>query len=96
MKIVVPYDGSPFSEDCNKEYRFNKIIEIQEDAKDDKLIILENLNQLHPFLYDLYNMNYQIIDDKRFARICLDNFNEQLTLVNKNFKIIILEDKKYI
>jgi len=95
-KIVVPYDGSPFSEDCNKEYRFNKIIEIQEDAKDDKLIILENLNQLHPFLYDLYNMNYQIIDDKRFARICLDNFNEQLTLVNKNFKIIILEDKKYI
>ena len=90
------YDGSPFVDDNNKEYKFKIINEIQDDAKDDKLIIIENLNQIHPFLFDLYNMNYQIIDDKKFARVCLDNFNEQLTLVNNEFRIIILVDKKFI
>ena len=90
------YDGSPFIDDNNKEYRFMKINEIQDEAKEDKLIILENLEQIYPFLFDLLNMNYQIIDDKQFARICLDNFDEQLTLVNKRFRIIFFVDKKFV
>jgi len=80
------YDGSPFVDDTNNEYRFKKINEIQEDAKKDKLIIIENLNQIHPFLFDLYNRNFQIINGKKFARICLDNFDEQLTEVNNALK----------
>ena len=96
FKEIKLYDGSPFDNDNNKEYRFKKINEIQDDAKDDKLIIIENLDQIHPFLFDLYNMNYIIRDDKKFARICLEVFSEQLTLVNDNFRIIILVNRNFV
>ena len=90
-------NGSPFSDDNNKDYRCNKVNDIQEYAdKQDKLIILQNLDQIQPYLYDLYNKNYQIIDDQKYVRICLDNFSEQLTRVNESFRIIILVDKKFI
>jgi len=95
-KKIEIYDGSPFSDDNNNEYKFKKVNEIQDDAKENKLIILQNLNQIQPFLYDLYNMNYTIKDDQKYARICLDNFNEQLTLVNDSFRIIILIDRRYL
>jgi len=90
------YDGSPFPDDNNNEYRFKKINDIQEDAKDDKLIIIENLNQIHPFLFDLYNMNYELIDDEKYAKICLDSFKELKTLVNDKFRIIIIVDKNFV
>ena len=90
------YEGSPFADDNNTEYRYKKVNEIQEDVKTDKIIILQNLNQIQPFLYDLYNMNYTIIDEQKYSRICLDNFNEQLTLVNNSFRIIILVDRKFL
>ena len=90
------YDGSPFVDDNNKVYRFNKLNEIQEDAKQDRLIIIENLNQIHPFLFDLYNRNFQVVNGKKFARISLDNFDEQLTEVNDGFRIIILVEKRYV
>ena len=96
QKKIEFYEGSPFSDDNNNEYRFKKVNVIQDDAKTDKLIILQNLNQIQPFLYDLYNMNYSIIDEQKYSRICLDNFNEQLTLVNELFRIIILVDRKFL
>lgn len=37
---------------------------IQEDAKNDKLIILKKLNQIQKFLNILYNMNNIIINKK--------------------------------
>ena len=57
---------------------------------------MENLNQIHPFLFDLYNMNYIINNDKKFVRISLENFNEQLTLVNEKFRVIILVDSRTV
>jgi hypothetical protein len=95
FKDIILHDGSPFVDDINKEYRFKKIYQIQDDARLDKIIVLQNLNQIHPFLFDLYNRNYIIKDEKKFIRICLENDNEQLTLVNDKFRIIILVDKKY-
>ena len=93
---IIIYDGSPFVDDNNKDYRFKIINKIQEDAKEDRLIIIENLNQIHPFLFDLYNMNYIIKNDKKLVRICLENFNEQLTEVNERFRVIILIDKRIL
>ena len=90
------YDGSSFVDDNNKDYRFRIINKIQEDAKENKLIIIENLNQIHPFLFDLYNKNYIIKNEKKLVRICLENFNEQLTEVNDEFRVIILEDKRFV
>ena len=97
FKEIIMYDGSPFIDDNNKEYRFNLINQIKDNLREDKLIIIENLNQIHPFLYDLYDMNYIIKDRKRFIRICLDdNFNEKLTEVNDKLRIIILVDSKFV
>ena len=95
-KDTILYDGSPFVDDNNNEYRFKIINLIQDDAKENKLILLENLNQIHPFLFDLYNMNYIINNGKKFVRIALENFNDQLTEVNEEFRIIVLTDRRSV
>ena len=90
-------NGSPFSDDNNNEYKVKKVSEIQNSAsKQDKIVILQNLEPIQPYLYDLYNMNYKIIDEQKYVRIYLDNFSEVLTPVNDSFRIIILVDKKFI
>ena len=82
--------GSPFSDNNNKD----KILEIINClSKKNNLIIIQNLDEIQPFLYDLYNMNYKIIDGQKFVRIYLDNCIEQLIPVNDTFKIIVLQDK---
>ena len=97
FKDIIVYDGSPFADDNNEEYRFKKLNQIQDNLREDKLIIFENLNPIHPFLFDLYNMNYIIKDEKKFARICLeDKLSDQLTEVNDKLRIIILVDKKFV
>ena len=95
-KTIEFYDGSPFIDDNNNNYLFKILSKIQNDAKTDKLIILQNLNQIHPFLYDLYDRNYIIKDEQKFSRIILDNFIQQLTPVNDCFRIIILVDRKFM
>ena len=94
---IIFINGSPFSDDNNNEYRFRKIYEIQDYMdKPDKILILQNLNQIQPYLYDLYNMNYKIIDEKKYVRICLENFSEIDTPVDESFRIIILVDREFI
>ena len=41
-------------------------------------------------------MNYIIKDEQKYAKINLDNFSEQLTPVNDNFRMIIFVDRKFI
>jgi hypothetical protein len=38
----------------NNEYNFTKIREILQNANTDKLIMMQNLNQIQPYFYDLY------------------------------------------
>ena len=95
-KDIVLIDGSPFEDDNNNEYKFLKLREIQLNANKDKLVIMQNLNQIQPFLYDLYNMNYIIKDEEKFVRICFDSFSESLTPVKDSFRIIILADRTFI
>ena len=89
-------NGSPFPDDNNNEYKIKKVGEIQNVAKEEELVILQNLNPIQPYLYDLYNMNYKIIDEKKYVRICLDNFSEDLTPVNDSFRVIVLVDKRFV
>jgi hypothetical protein len=89
--------GSPFADDNNSDYKSEKVSEIQNLAsQEEKLTILQNLDPIQPYLYDLYNMNYKIIDEQKFVRICLENFSEQLTPVTDSFKIINLVDKTFV
>ena len=90
------YNGNP-SINNDKEYIFNIINEIQKNTKEHKLIIIDNINQIHPFLFDLYKKNYQEINDKKYARIYLNNIiDEKLTEVKDSFKIIIFVEKRFM
>ena len=91
---IILYEGSPFINDNNDEYIYKKLTEIKEDVKEDKLIIIENLNQIHPYLYDLYGKNNQIIEDEIYTKIYLDGFHQINNLVNDEIKIILLVDKR--
>ena len=97
FKEIIVYNGSPFLDDINNSrYSSNIINEINNNAKEDKLIIIENFDQIHPFLFELYNKNYQIIDGEKYTKIFLDNFNPQLIRVSEEFRIIVFIDKKCI
>ena len=95
-KEIEYYIGSPFIDDNNSEYRSKILSKIQDDAKRDKLIILQNLDQIQPFLYELDNMKYIIKDGQKYSKIYLDNFNGQLTPVHDLFRIIIFIDKTFL
>ena len=94
-KTIYFYERSPFKDDINNEYWFKKINEIQKDVNTDKIIILQNFNQIHPFLYDFYNKNYVIKDEQKYARICTENFSEQLIPVNDFFRIILFVNRNF-
>ena len=98
VKNVFLMEGSPFVNDENMEYQYRVINDIQEHAKNENghILFLQNLNSIYPFLYDLFNMNYLIKDGKSYARICHGNYSDQLALINKKFRIVIMVDKKYI
>ena len=88
------YEGSSFIDDNSNEYKFKKVNEIKEIAKSDKLIILKNLEQIQPFLYDMYNMVYVKKDGQKCTKICLDNLRKILTPIHDSFRIILLVDRE--
>ena len=87
-KEIVFMKGSPFANDNDKEYNLTKLREILQNANKDKLIMMQDLNQIQPFLYDLYNKNYIINNGEKYARIYFDKFNECLIIIHifLNFK----------
>ena len=96
FKQIDKLEGSPFPNDNNNEYQFKVINNIQEYAEKDHLLILQNLKQIYPFLYDLFNKNFVKKDGKNYARICHGNLSDQLTYVNEEFRIIIMVNKKFL
>ena len=60
------------------------------------VLILSNLNQIYAFLYDFFNRNFIIKDDKKFGRICQGNFTDQLTYIHDKLRIIIMIDENYV
>lgn len=98
-KDIKYLDGSPFIDDIkdkNGEYKIKKISEIQNYCNKDMVLILSNLNQIYAFLYDFFNRNFIIKDEKKYCRICQGNFTDQLTYIHDKFRIVIMIDKNYI
>ena len=98
-KNIVYLEGSPFINDIkdkNGEYKIRKISEIQNYCNKEMVLILSNLNQIYPFLYDFFNRNFITKDDKKYGRICQGNFADQLTCIHDKFRIIIMIDKNDI
>jgi len=98
-KVIKYMEGSPFINDIqdkNGEYKLKKISEIQNYCNKEMVLILSNLNQIYPFLYDFFNRNFSIKDDKKYCRICQGNVTEQSTYIHDKFRLIIMIDKSSI
>ena len=80
-KNIVFYEESPFNGDNNFEYMLNIIYKIKEDLKNNKLIIIHNINIIQPYLYALCDKH-------------INDFNKILMPINS--KIIIMEDENSI
>ena len=96
VKDVVYFNESPFLDDNNNQNKFKQINEIVKCvSKKDNIVIIQNLSIL-PYLYDLFDKNYQIIDGQKFIKIYLENIGEQLMPIDGSSKIIILVDKNRV
>ena len=83
--------GSRFEDDINKEeYSMKMLQKIQICMEQGIITVFKNLESIYPSLYDLFNQNFTIIHQQKYARIAVGNSNNKMTEVNNNFKCIIL------
>ena len=92
-KKIILYEQTSFNNNINNiEFLIHQI---KEDAKNDNIVIIQNINCLKSFLYNFCDMNYIIKEGKKYLRIInKNNFRDELIFVNDLFKIIIFIDEK--
>ena len=96
-KKIIYFERSPFIDDNkNQEFLFNIMNKILNYTKEDVLIIINNLPDIHQKLNDLYDKNFEIINDRKYCRINLDSINEQKIKVNDTFRLIVITSKAYV
>ena len=85
--------GSKFKNDLlSEEYILKVLNKVQIYMEKGKIIILENLNSVYPAMYDLFNQNYTIVSNKKYARLAIGSSTNTYSLVNDNFRCIINEN----
>ena len=89
-KKYIELVGSKYKTDIKSggysEEILNKIKYIMET---DNVLILRNLDMIYPSLYDLFNQNFTIIGDKKYARLAF-GYAKISSEVNRNFHIIVI------
>ena len=96
-KEIISYIGSKFNDDENsEEYILKMINKIQVQMEKNVVLILKDLESVYPSLYTLFNQNFTIIGDKNYARLSVGYSNNSFSLVNNEFKCIILVDSNQI
>ena len=96
-KEYIFFLGSRFEDDINTEEYSAKIIhKIQVCMEKGTITVFKNLESIYPSLYDLFNQNFLIQDNKKYARIAIGSSNNKPYEVNDNFKSIIIVDENDI
>ena len=91
------YIGSRFKQDqLSEEYTLKILNKVQLQMEQNKVLLLSDLEPVYPSLYDLFNQNFYVVSDKNYARIALGSSNNTFSLVNDNFKCIVLVDQNVI
>ena len=86
--------GSKFKfDENNKLYHVSILEQLKYEMETESIIILKNLDNIYIYLYDLFNQNYIYLENKKFVNI---GKKKSLSLLNDNFKLIILEDNDNI
>ena len=61
----------------------------------DNILILRDLDMIYPSLYDLFNQNFNVMGEKRFARIAFE-YAKISSEVNKDFHCIVIVNTNQI
>ena len=93
-KRYIELVGTKYKKDLGKysEEILNKIKYIMET---DNVLILRNLDMVYPSLYDLFNQNFTIMGDKRYARIAFE-YAKISSEVNKDFHVVVIVNRNQI
>ena len=95
-KKYVFYSGSQLNEDLNKEKYNEKLLnKIQLSLENGDILVLKNMENIYPSLYNLFNQNFTMLGGKKFARIAFANY-KSYSVVNDSFRAIILVDEEQI
>ena len=93
-KEVKIFLGSKFKNDEKSIYYCDDILyKIKCQMETENIIILKDLEIVYPSLYELFNRSFINLQGVKFARL---GKSKSLSLVNDNFKVITLVDKKNI
>ena len=88
------YFGSVFKLDkVNISYSNEILKKIKYEMETGNILILKDLESVYPALYELFNQSYIYLDGKKFVYL---GESQSLSLVNDNFKVIVLVNKKQI
>ena len=96
-KESVFYIGSRFVKDLHsEEYTLKILNRVQLQMEQNKVLLLSDLESVYPALYDLFNQNFTVVSDKNYARIAIGSSNNTFSLINDDFKCIVLVDQNLI
>ena len=91
------YIGSRFLKDQrSEEYTLKILNKVQLQMEQNKVLLLTDLEPVYPALYDLFNQNFTVVSEKNYARIAIGSSNNTFSLVNDDFKCIVLVDQNVI
>jgi hypothetical protein len=76
----------------SEKYARTIIADVQEAAQNGKTVVLYELRQIYPNLYDLFNQNYELIGGKKSCRIVLGSNENDLCVVDEKFKCLVFEN----
>ena len=95
-KKFIELVGSKYMADMKSgkyiEEILNKVKYIMET---DNVLILRDLDIIYPSLYDLFNQNFTIMGEKKYARIAFE-YAKVSSLVNPNFHVIVIVNREQI
>ena len=84
------YIGSKFEKDLKSEEYILKVLnKVQIYMEQGIILIMENLDSVYPALYDLFNQNFTVVSNKKYARLAIGSVSNTFSLVNNNFRCII-------
>ena len=93
-KIIKTFLGSKFiSDEKNIYYSDDILFKIKHQMETENILILKDLEIVYPALYELFNRSFIDLQGIKFVYL---GKSRSLSLVNDNFKVIILLDQKNI
>ena len=95
-KNYIFYSGSQLKDDVNQEKYNEKLLnKIQLSLENGDILVLKNMENIYPSLYNLFNQNFTMLGGKKFARIAFANY-KSYSVVHNDFRAIVLVDEEQI